>query len=100
MRDGLHEVGLPESGVSVDEKWIVNSSRCLTYGISGCGCELVGLSNDKEVEGIAFTERRGAGSVLGLCWPCRRWRRSDEKIHLRSLLSLFMDPERDSKRMT
>src|SRR5215210_6938865 len=41
MRYGLHEVRLAQTGISVDEKGVVNLSRSLAYCMSCCRCQLI-----------------------------------------------------------
>ena len=54
VRDGLHEVGLAESGVAVDEERVVDLAGRLADGVGGGGGELVRLSDDEVVERVSI----------------------------------------------
>src|SRR6267378_3534393 len=86
-------MGLSKPGVSVDKKWIVNLARGLAHCMSGGSSELVRFPDDEKVKGVTLAERRGAGAVLCQHRLCNSDRWSDEKIHLRPLFPLLVDPE-------
>ena len=52
--DRLHQVGLAESGVAVDEEGVVDLAGGLGDGVGGGGGELVRLSDDEVVERVAI----------------------------------------------
>ena len=58
MRDCLHEVSFPQSGITVDEEWVIDLAGSLGNGVSGSSGELVGLTNDKMIESVPITKLR------------------------------------------
>src|SRR5690242_19823475 len=95
MADGLHQVSLAESSRSVDEERVVEFARSFGYGVGGGGGELVGLTDDEVLEGIALIERlcRRIGGATR-----RRGERRHEKIHLGALQPLLVDAKHDRDR--
>ncbi len=53
MRDGLHEVSLPDPCCAVDKERIVDSTRCLRDGKRGSSCNFVGFADDELIERVA-----------------------------------------------
>src|SRR2546430_8294547 len=56
MRDSLHEVRFAESGITVDEERIVNSSRRLADGVCSRRSQLIRLPNHKKIERVALAQ--------------------------------------------
>src|SRR5690242_1201220 len=101
MCNCLHEMGLADARIAVDEERVVNTGRRLRDSMRGGSGELVRLPNDKVSEGVALTERwRIAATILsGAGLALRRWR-CNEKIHLRPRLSLLVDSKDHGERMS
>jgi len=55
VRDGLHEVGLPQPGVAIDEERVVDLAWGLADGVRRGGCELVGFPDDEVLERVPIT---------------------------------------------
>jgi len=54
--DGVHQVGFPKTGSSVDEQWVVGFRRRFGYGQRRCVGVFVAVSHDKIVERISGIE--------------------------------------------
>ena len=54
VRDRLHEVGLTDACIPVDEQRVVNPSRRLSHGMGGRSGELVRLADNEVSKGVAF----------------------------------------------
>ena len=63
LSDGEEKVGLAETGISVDEKGIVDLAGILADGDGGGMGEVVRVADDEAVEGVAGHVRQ---AVLGL----------------------------------
>ena len=69
MGDGVHEVGLAQTGFSPDEQGVVPGARRLGHGPgSGVG-ELVGGAHHKAVEGVVLAAGEKTGIGLGVGAP-------------------------------
>ena len=60
VADGLHEVGLAEAGVTVEEERVVAAARGFGHGTRGGMGKAVARTNDEAVEGVALVEACGA----------------------------------------
>jgi hypothetical protein len=97
VRDGLHQVGLAETGGPVDEERVVRLPGRLGRGVGRrCG-QFVRLADDEGVEGVPLVERLSAGIELRADGHGVRWRH--EEVHLRPLLPIFVHPEDDRGRL-
>jgi hypothetical protein len=86
-------MGLAKSGVSIDKKWVVNFARSLAYCMSSGSGELVRLADYEEIKSVTLAKwGRTAATLRGGQICDNRWW-SDEKIHLRTLLPLFVYAE-------
>src|SRR5579863_886901 len=97
--DGLHEVRFAESGVAVQEERVVYLAGGLGGHVSGGGCELVRIADDKVLERVSMAQWRHISAIVLLWWPCLiRWR-GNEQIHLRPRPALLADLEYDREGM-
>src|SRR6185312_4635491 len=60
---GLHEMGLSEAGIAVDEKWVVDLSGSLGDCVRCCSRELVGFADYKLREGVSIVKWRLSGAL-------------------------------------
>src|SRR5690606_18127823 len=100
VSDGLHEVRLAQPRVAVNEQRVVEAPGGLRYGMRRCISQLVRLSNNEVVEGVALVERGGRiaarerscdGGLVG------GW--SDEQVHLLSGFPFLVNAEDDANGM-
>jgi len=54
VRDGLHEVGLADPGIAIDEQRVVDARRRLGNRVRRSGGELVGLSDHEIAECVSI----------------------------------------------
>jgi len=61
MADGLQEVGLPQTGTTINEERVVALPRVLDYGLCGGIGELVALTFNEGIKGVFGVKERQAG---------------------------------------
>src|ERR1700682_950262 len=88
-------MGLAKPCVSIDEERVVDLARSLAYCVSSSSCELIRFADYEEIKGVTLAEWGRAAATLGGWHPCGSRGRSDEKIHLRTFLPLFVHAEHD-----
>jgi len=66
IRDRVHQMGLAQTGVAVDEQRVVFRSRALCDRIGRRVSEFVGRADDEPLKGIVIVRRRrlGGGAVF------------------------------------
>src|SRR5256885_6938107 len=63
VRDSLHEVGLADAGIAVDEERVVNPGRRLRHGVRRGRGEAVGLSNYEGSESVSVPYKGRVGAA-------------------------------------
>src|SRR6185437_4141159 len=79
---GLHEMGLSEAGIAVDEKWVVDLSRSLSDCMCGRGRELVGFADYKLRKSVSIVKWRLGGALRARSCRCFFGFWGYEEIHL------------------
>ena len=96
MRDGLHQMRLPESRRAVNEERVVRLARRFGDGVCRGRGELVRLADHERLETVPFVER--CGPDVRRCRRRRALARRDEEIHLRPPLPVFLHAEDHRRR--
>ena len=96
--DRLHEVGLAEPGVAVDEERVVDLAGRLGDGVGGGGGELVRLADDEVVERVALAQLcvDAAAFLLLFCRLCCGGGATNRSIWFRVLRSSWTRKTTDS----